>query len=85
MTKTKKQRMGAHWSDTGYSKLYQLYRRVEDIASSLEKRRQRGWIATKPHVEEQRRAVLLHSDGIPLVSSTCTSMTVTRIKSFSMK
>jgi hypothetical protein len=50
--KTKKPPIGAHWNDTGYSKLYQLYRRVENVASALEKRRQSGWIATKPHVEE---------------------------------
>jgi hypothetical protein len=50
--KTKKQPMGAHWNDTEYSKLYQLYRRVEDVATALEKRRQGGWVPSKPYIEE---------------------------------
>lgn len=48
----KKQPLGAHWSETRYSKLYQLYRRVEDVATALEKRRQGGWVASKPYIEE---------------------------------
>ena len=44
--------MGAHWNDAGYSKLYQLYRRVEDAARALEKRRQNGWVPSKPYIEE---------------------------------
>lgn len=50
--KRAKQTMGAHWKETGYSPLYQLYRRVETVASQLEKRRQSGWIPTKAHIEE---------------------------------
>ena len=48
----KKQPMGAYWNDTKYSKLYQLYRRVEDVATDLEKRRQGGQVPSKPYVEE---------------------------------
>jgi hypothetical protein len=41
-----------HWESTNYPKLYQLYRRVEDVATELEKRRQSGWAATKPLIAE---------------------------------
>jgi hypothetical protein len=44
--------MGAHWNDTTYSKPYQLYRRVEDVARKLEKRRQNGWVPTRPFITE---------------------------------
>lgn len=44
--------MGAHWSRTNYSKLYQLYRRVENVAVKLEERRRGGWVATKDYIEE---------------------------------
>lgn len=50
--KTKKQVMGAHWEQTQYSKLYQLYRRVEDVARDLETRRQQDMKVTKRLVEE---------------------------------
>lgn len=50
--KRKKEPMGAHWNDTGYSKLYQFYRRVEDVATALEKRRQSGWVPSKPYIHE---------------------------------
>jgi len=44
--------LGSHWENTSYSELYQLYRRVEDIAVELERRRKNGSGATKPHIEE---------------------------------
>ena len=44
--------MGEHWSTTGYSKFYQLYRGVEAVAHRLEKRRQRGWAPTKEYIAE---------------------------------
>lgn len=48
----KEELMGEHWNTTGYSKLYQLYRRVEAVASGLEKRRKRGWAPTKKYIAE---------------------------------
>jgi hypothetical protein len=51
--KTTKQPMGAHWNETGYSKLYQLYRRVEDVATSVEQRRQGGWVPSKRYIKER--------------------------------
>jgi hypothetical protein len=51
-TKDRAAVMGAHWSNTKYSKLYQLYRRVESVASALEKRRQNGWVATREYIDE---------------------------------
>jgi polyhydroxyalkanoate synthesis regulator phasin len=50
--KTTKELMGAHWEQTNYSKLYQLYRRVEDVAHDLETRRQQDMKVTKGLVEE---------------------------------
>jgi hypothetical protein len=50
--KTKKAAIGAHWEKTHYPPLYQLYMRVEHVAAALEKRRQQGWGATKPIVDE---------------------------------
>lgn len=44
--------MGSHWDNTGYSKLYQLYRRVEDVARELANRNRKGWAPLKKHVEE---------------------------------
>lgn len=44
--------LGSHWEETAYSELYQLYRRVEDVAVGLEKRRKNGWTATKPFIAE---------------------------------
>jgi hypothetical protein len=44
--------MGEHWNTSGYSKLYQLYRRVEAVAHRLEKRRQHGWVPTKKYIAE---------------------------------
>jgi len=52
MAKLKQPPMGAYWNETGCSKLYQLYRRVEDVATALEKRRQSGFVPAKPYVEE---------------------------------
>ncbi|MGB8116999.1 MAG: hypothetical protein WCF22_24695 [Candidatus Sulfotelmatobacter sp.] len=48
----KKEPMGAHWEKTKYPKLYQLYRRVEGVATALEKRRQSGWVPSKPYIDE---------------------------------
>jgi hypothetical protein len=50
--KKEKKPLGAHWNQTSYSKLYQLYRRVEDVATALEKRRKGGWVPSKPYIEE---------------------------------
>ena len=44
--------MGEHWETSGYSRLYQLYRRVESVAHRLEKRRQHGWVPTKKYIAE---------------------------------
>lgn len=44
--------LGSHWESTTNSELYQLYRRVEDVAVELEKRRKNGWAATRPYIEE---------------------------------
>lgn len=54
MTKrmNKTQVMGAHWKDTGYSPLYQLYRRVESVARELHERQKGGWSPLKRHVDE---------------------------------
>ena len=46
------QRMGAHWKETGSPPLYQLYRRVETVASHLERRRKRGWAPGKTYIHE---------------------------------
>jgi hypothetical protein len=40
--KTTKQPMGAHWNEKRLLELYRLYRRVEDVPTSLEKRREGG-------------------------------------------
>jgi hypothetical protein len=48
----KQSAMGAYWNDTKYSKPYQLYRRVEDVARKLEERRQNGWVPTRPFIIE---------------------------------
>ena len=44
--------MGAYWRDTNYSPLYQLYRRVETVASQLCERQKNGWAPLKKHVNE---------------------------------
>ena len=44
--------IGSHWDDTSYTKLYQLYRRVETVARELEQRRQRKWQPLKIHIDE---------------------------------
>lgn len=44
--------MGAHWDDSGYSKLYQLYRRVQIVAVKLNKRRKLRWVPTKRYITE---------------------------------
>jgi len=44
--------MGAHWKDTGYSPLYQLYRRVETVTRQLRERQKDGWAPLKKHVGE---------------------------------
>ena len=44
--------LGAKWAETSYPKLYQLHRRVENVAIELEMRRKGGWCATKPYIEE---------------------------------
>jgi hypothetical protein len=44
--------MGAFWKDTKYSSLYQLYRRVEDVACQLGERQKKGWAPLKKHVSE---------------------------------
>jgi hypothetical protein len=46
------QRRTLTWEQTNYSKLYQLYRRVEDVAHDLETRRQQDMKVTKGLVEE---------------------------------
>ncbi len=48
----KSQPMGAHWKETGYSPLYQLYRRVETVARQLRKRQKSGWAPLRKHVDE---------------------------------
>jgi hypothetical protein len=48
----KKQLLGSHWELTSSSKLYQLYRRVEDVATRLEDRRRNGRVPSKPYLEE---------------------------------
>jgi hypothetical protein len=48
----KKELIGEHWNETGYSKLYQLYRRVAFVAHKLEQRRQLKWVPTKKYIEE---------------------------------
>jgi hypothetical protein len=52
MTKPDNAPMGAQWNDTSYPPLYQLYRRIEDVAKSLEQRRKKGWAITRPFIEE---------------------------------
>jgi hypothetical protein len=47
-----KKTLGSHWEQTSYSKLYQLYRRVENVARALDKRRKAGHVATKPYIDE---------------------------------
>ena len=47
--------MGALWKESGYDPLYQHYRRVEDVARDVEKRRRRGWVATKEYINEAPR------------------------------
>jgi len=48
----KKEPIGAHWKQTDAPLLYQLYRRVERVASKLERRRRRGHVATKKYIDE---------------------------------
>jgi hypothetical protein len=48
----KQKLMGEHWNTSGYSKLYQLYRRVAAVAHRLERRRQRRWVPTKKYIAE---------------------------------
>ena len=48
----KSEPLGAHWKDTGYSPLYQLYRRVEAVTDELRKRHKEGWAPLKKHVDE---------------------------------
>ena len=48
----KNELMGEHWIKTDYSKLYQLYRRVEKVAHQLEERRQKGWVPAKKYIDE---------------------------------
>jgi hypothetical protein len=54
MKKTQKptETMGAHWEQTLFSPLYRLSRRVETVARKLERRRKRGWVATKKYIAE---------------------------------
>jgi len=47
-----KKLLGERWNATGYSKPYQLYRRVEAVAHQLEKRRRRGWVPAKKYIAE---------------------------------
>jgi hypothetical protein len=44
--------MGAHWNETAYSKEYQLYHRVEAVATELENRRKENWGPTKAIIDE---------------------------------
>jgi hypothetical protein len=44
--------MGHYWTNTKYSKLYQLYRRVERVARELDTRRHNGWVPTKKYIAE---------------------------------
>jgi len=48
----KQKLIGEHWNESGYSKLYQLYRRVAFVAHRLEKRRQCGWVPTRKYIAE---------------------------------
>ncbi len=52
MPKKDEEPMGAHWNETAYPKNYQLYRRVETVATQLEKRRQNGWTPLRKHIVE---------------------------------
>ena len=52
IAKTKQPPMDSYWNETGYSKLYQLYLRVEDVATALEKLLQSEFVPAKPYVEE---------------------------------
>ena len=53
MNKTKSaETMGAYWKKSGYSPLYQLYRRVETVATKLEQRRRKGWVPSKEYIAE---------------------------------
>jgi len=44
--------MGAHWNHSGYSKLYQLYRRVELVTRKLDQRRKKKWVPTRKYIAE---------------------------------
>jgi hypothetical protein len=48
----KREPMGAHWDASGYSKLYQLYRRVQMVAVKLNRRRKLRWVPTKRYISE---------------------------------
>lgn len=48
----KQKLMGERWNMSSYSKLYQLYRRVELVARRLERRRQRRWVPTRKYIAE---------------------------------
>jgi len=48
----KQKPMGAHWEESGYSKLYQLYRRVQLVAVKLNRRRKLRWVPTKKYITE---------------------------------
>ena len=47
-----KKLMGDHWKESGYAPLYQLYRRVEAVASQLERRRRKGWVPAVRYIDE---------------------------------
>jgi hypothetical protein len=52
MTKAKEPPMGAHITETGYPKDYQLRRRIEQLIVQLEKRRREGNAPLKRHTVE---------------------------------
>jgi hypothetical protein len=52
MKKSIEEPMGAHWKETKYSPLYQLYRRVETVAHQLRERQKKGWAPLKEHIVE---------------------------------
>ena len=48
----RKEPIGAYWKETPFSPLYQLSRRVEQMAELLERRRRDGHGARVEHIQE---------------------------------
>jgi hypothetical protein len=44
--------MGEHYTESGHSELYQLYRRIEDVVSELEAERQHRGMPAKRYIAE---------------------------------